>query len=110
MGTGDDGRIELTVSDGQIAALHGWLDGMPGVSVRRVAGMPDAGDLGVQDILIAVASSSGLIAVIRVIPEFLKARRSNITITATIDGKKFSMTGSNVKDVMPILERALNER
>jgi Effector Associated Constant Component 1 len=111
MVTGDDRRIELSVSDyGQIRALHEWLDRVPEVSVQRVAGVPSGGQLGAQDILIAIASSGGLIAAIHVIPEFLKARRSNITITVTANGKKFSVASSNVKDVIPILERTLNER
>ena len=111
MGARDYGQVELCVSDyGQIAALHDWLNSVPGVHVRRVAGMPGSGELGVPDVLVAVAGSSGLVAAIRIIPEFLKARRSNISITATIGGEKFSITASNVEDVMPILERALNDQ
>jgi NAD(P)-dependent dehydrogenase (short-subunit alcohol dehydrogenase family) len=111
MGTGDHDQIELSVSDyGQIAALHEWLRSVPGVSVRRVVGTLEAGELGALDVLVAVAGSGGLVAVVRVIPEFLKARRSSITINATVNGENFSITASNVESVMPVLERALNER
>lgn len=111
MGSEDYDRIELAVSDyEQIGALQEWLEAVPGVSVSRVARIPNAGHLGALDVLIPIASGGGLVAAIRVIPEFLKARRSNLTITATIGGEKFSITVSNAKDVMPILERALNER
>ncbi len=111
MGAGDFDHIELSVSDyGQIAALHEWLSSVPGVSVRRVAGIPGPGELGALDVLVAVAGSGGLVAAIRVIPEFLKARRSSITVNATVNGEMFSITASNVESVMPILERALNER
>jgi Effector Associated Constant Component 1 len=111
MKAGGYSSIELAVSDyGQITALYDWLSSVPDLSVRRVAGIPGAGELGVLDVVVVVAGSGGLVAAIRVIPEFLKARRSSITITATIGGEKFSITASNVKDVMPILERAVDDQ
>jgi hypothetical protein len=65
--------------------------------------------MGALDVLSVVAGSSGLVAVLRMMPEFLRARRSGLSITATVNGEKFTMTASNVKEVIPILERMLND-
>ena len=111
MSSGDNDRVELSVSDfGQIGSLQEWLSSVPGVQVQRIAGPASPGELGTLDVLTVLAGSGGLVAAIRVIPEFLRSRRSSLSITATINGQKFSVTANNVKDVMPILERALNER
>jgi hypothetical protein len=106
-----DGRAEFSVSDyGQIGLLHEWLRSVPGVQVDRIPGTPAAGEMGAVDVLTVLAGSGGLIAVIRVIPEFLRSRRSGISVTVTVNGEKFSITASNVKDVLPILERAIRDR
>lgn len=107
-----DGRIpiELAVSDyGQIGSLESWLSSVSGVEVLRSAGSPRSGEMGALDVLTLVASGSGLVAVCRMIPEYLRSRRSNLSITATVKGEKFTISASNVDDVMPILERLLDD-
>ncbi len=106
----DHSNVEFAVSDyAQIGPLRDWLSSAPGVQVLRSPGSPDAGEMGALDVLTVVAGSSGLVAAVRVIPEFLRSRRSGLSITATVKDKKFTMTASNVKDVMPVLERWLND-
>jgi hypothetical protein len=99
-----EGYVEFSVSDyGQLRSLQEWLSEIPGTRVQRTAGAPGAGELGALDVITVLASSSGLIAAIRVIPEFLKARRSSLSVTAKVHGKEFSINASNVKDLMPII-------
>lgn len=101
--------ITLSVSDpAEIGALYNWLRDVPDVTVSRTAGRPKPGEQGALDVLTAVASSSGLIAVIRTIPGYLRARRSGIAVRTTVQGREFTLTVQNVDDVMPIIERLLD--
>lgn len=110
MEVNDKSHIEFTISDyAQISSFQNWLGSTPGVQVLRRASSPDTGEMGTLDVLTAVAGSSGLVTLIRVIPEFLRSRRSGLSVTATVKGEKFTMTTTNVKDVLPILERLLND-
>ena len=110
MGANDYSHIELAVSDyAQISPLQDWLSSTPGVQVLRSSGSPSSGELGALDVLTVVAGSSGVVAAIRVIPEFLRSRRSGLSITTTVKGEKFTMTATNAKDVMAIVERLLND-
>ena len=110
MEVNDKSRIELTISDyAQISSLQNWLSSTPGVQVFRSVDSPTAGEMGALDVVTVVAGSGGLVAAIRVIPEFLRSRRSGLSITASVKGEKFTMTANNVKDVMVILERLLND-
>lgn len=102
--------IQVSVSDpAEIVSLHNRLRNVRGVHVSRTAGQSGLGDLGVLDVLTAVGSSTGLIALIRTIPGYLRARRSGIAVRTTIRGKDFTLTVDNVDDVMPIIERLLDE-
>ena len=102
--------IELTASDpSQLGALQGFLKWTaPGVSVSRNAGKPGIGEQGAFDVLVLLASSSGLVAAIKVLPEFLRSRRTGLSITTTVKDKPFEITATNVDEVIPILERLLD--
>jgi hypothetical protein len=106
-----EGQAEFSVSDySQIGPLHEWLKSVPGIQVDRIPGVPGDREMGAVDVLTVLAGSSGIIAAIRMIPEFLRSRRSDISITVTVNGEKFSITASNVKDTLPILERAIRDQ
>lgn len=109
MGNADSTRIELAISDlSQLGALDRFLNwAAPGASVSRTAANPDPGELGAVDVLALVASSSGLVTAIKVLPEFLRSRRTGLSITATIRGEPVQLTATNVDEVLPILERLL---
>ena len=102
--------IELVVSDpSQVLALRDWLRGQPGVTVATQAGVPGSGELGVLEVVTVVASSSGLVAAIRTLPDFIRARRAGVRIEATIRGHRVTLEATNVADVMPIVEKLLDE-
>lgn len=104
-------QAEFAVSDqSQLKSLKSLLEMMvPGLRVTREAGQPRVGEQGALDIITILASSSGLVAAIKVLPEFLKSRRSGLSIKATIKGKPFTLTATNVDEIMPILEKLLDD-
>jgi Effector Associated Constant Component 1 len=103
-------QLELTVSDPtQVGSLEVLLRlASSAATVSRVPGVPGERELGATDVLVLVASSSGLVAAIKVLPEFLRSRKSSMSIKATVKGEPFTLTVTNVDDVMPILERFLD--
>ena len=102
--------IDLILSDqSQLGPLRDFLAlAAPGVQVSVSSRVPRPGEQGVLDMLVLAASSGGALAAIRAIPEFLKARRTGISITAKVKGEPFTLTATNVDEVMPILERILD--
>ena len=106
-----DERVELAVSDPtQLGPLQGFLSlASLDVSMRRMAGEPSPGEQGATDVLVLLAGSSGLVAAIKVLAEFLRSRKTGLSITATVKGKPFTITVTNVDEVMPILEKLLDD-
>ena len=107
----NDVRAELSVSDySQLGPLEKYLkSAVPDARVSRVPGQPLAGEQGVLDVLAVLGSSGGLVAAIRVLPEFLRSRKTGLSITMTVRGEPFTLTATNVDEVMPILERLLHD-
>jgi hypothetical protein len=103
--------VVLSISDqSQLGPLRDFLTlTAPGVRASVSSEFPGPGEQGALDMLVLVASSGGVLAAIRVIPEFLKARRTGISITAKVKGEPFTLTATNVDEVMPILERILDD-
>ena len=106
-----DERIELAVSDpAQLGPLQGFLSlADRDAYVMRMAREPGPGEQGATDVLVLLAGSSGLVAAIKVLPEFLRSRRTGLSITATVKGEPFTITVTNVDEVMPILEKLLDD-
>jgi hypothetical protein len=102
-------EITLSVSDlSELGSLQKVLGMAPAVTVSRVAGEPGPGEQGAVDVLEVLAGSSGLVTAIKVLPEFLRSRRTDLSITMTIRGTPVTLTAKNADDVMPILDRLLD--
>jgi hypothetical protein len=103
-------RMDLTLSDqSQAGPLQNFLrQAVPNVGVSLIAGQPKIGEQGVLDMIAVLASSSGLVATIKVLPEFLRSRRTALSITTTVKGQPFVVTVTNVDEVLPVLERILD--
>jgi membrane-associated two-gene conflict system component 1 (EACC1) len=107
-GPGD--RIELEVSDpAQLSPLRDWMRAQPDVVVGLAARGPGPHELGVGDVVTVLASSGGVVAAIKTLPEFIRSRRRSIRIEATIRGRRFTLETTNVDDVIPIMERLLDD-
>jgi membrane-associated two-gene conflict system component 1 (EACC1) len=102
--------IELSVSDpAQFGPLEKFLRwAVPDVGVSRVAGRPGLGEQGALDALTVLAGSGGLLAAVRVLPDFLRSRRSGLSVTMVVKGEPVTLTATNIEEVMPILERLLD--
>jgi len=102
---------EFEVSDmSQLGLLQGLLTlSVPDGSIARAAGQPGAGEQGALDTLVLAATGGGLVAAIRVLPEFLRSRRTALSVKMTVKGKSFQLTVTNVDEVMPILEKLLDD-
>ncbi|MEV6926623.1 hypothetical protein AB0M46_19270 [Dactylosporangium sp. NPDC051485] len=102
--------LELAISDPtQASHLRDWIRDQPGVRVTTRPGTPDPGELGALGVLVLLASSSGLVAAIKTLPEFLRSRRSGVRIETTYRGEPFVLDATNVDDVLPLLKRLLDD-
>jgi hypothetical protein len=103
--------LTLLPSDpAELTALRNWLETMARVRVEQVAGPPGSGEQGAIDYLEVIAGSGGLIAAIKVLPEFLRARRSSFRIRTRLrDGREFELDADNVGDLQPVLEQLLRD-
>lgn len=103
--------IELVVSDqSQLSSLRDWMRGQPGVDVAVVPGTPGQGELGSLDVLVVLTSSTGVVAAIKTLPDFIRSRRASFRIETTVNGQPFVLDATNVDDeVIVILERLLDD-
>ncbi len=108
----EEDRLELRISDNaELLSLQRTLSLAQDVQLERVPGTPAPGTLGVADYLaaIGVGGGAGLLTVIKMLPDFLRARRSDLSVEITHKNKKITVTAKNVDDVMPILNELLDE-
>jgi len=103
-------EISLAVSDqSQLASLREWLRQAPQITVRIAAGQPGPGEQGAVDVLTILASAPALVAAIKVLPEYIRSRRSGFRIETTVRGKKFVLDATNSEDLLAVVERFLSE-
>jgi hypothetical protein len=104
--------VELAVSPhGELSSVRKWLTlaSVPGVEVRQLSGTPGPGEQGALDVLSVVAASTGLVTAIKILPQYLRAKRSDLSITVSVRGKKITVDARNIEEVMPVLERLLDD-
>jgi membrane-associated two-gene conflict system component 1 (EACC1) len=104
-----DDSLVLAVSDqAELRPLREWLAGTPSTRVTQESGTPAAGEQGTLDYVAVIASSGGLIAAIRMLPDFLRARRPELTVTLTVRGKNVVVDAKNIDEVIPLLEKLID--
>jgi hypothetical protein len=83
MSRADPEVAELSVSDhGQLGSLADYLNlAVPDAGVARSAGRAGRGEQGALDVLTIAADSSVLVAVVNVLPHFLRSRKPGLSIT-----------------------------
>jgi hypothetical protein len=101
---------ELSVSDySQLGPLVDYLRlAVPEVRVSRSPGRTGRGEQGALDVLMIAADSSVLVALVNVLPAFLRSRKAGLSVTVTANGKKLTVTADNAEEVLPVLDRFLN--
>jgi tRNA threonylcarbamoyladenosine modification (KEOPS) complex Pcc1 subunit len=107
------GLTELSVSDhGQLGSLAEYLRlAVPGVRVTQSPGRARPGEQGALDVLMIAADSSVLVAVVKVLPEFLRSRKSGVSVTVTVRGKQrqLTVTAEDAGDLRPVIEKFFDE-
>ena len=113
MGRADPGVAELSVSDyAQLGSLAEYLHlAVPTVHVTRSAGCAGPGEQGALDVLSIVADSSVLVAVIKVLPEFLRSRKPGVTVTVTVKGRRrqLTVTSEDSEDARSVIDKFFDE-
>ena len=113
MGQADPGVAELSISDyAQLGSLVEYLNlAVPTVHVTRSAGYPKPGEQGALDVLSIVADSSVLVALVQVLPEFLRSRKPGVTVTVTVKGKRrqLTVTAEESGDVRSVIDKFFDE-
>lgn len=101
---------ELSVSDyAQLGSLANYLRlAAPGVRVTRSPGHPQPGEQGALDVLMIAADSSVLVAVVKVLPEFLRSRKASMSVALTVKGKRLTVTADNTEEILAVIDRFLN--
>jgi hypothetical protein len=102
--------VELNVSDyGQLGSLQNYLRlAAPDLTVTRVPGQPGSGEQGALDMLTVLADSTVLVALVKVLPEFLRSRKPGMSVDMRLPGKQITITADNAADVMPVLDKFLD--
>jgi hypothetical protein len=103
--------VELSVSDySQLGPLERYLRLMaPALVLGRSAGQPAPGEQGALDLLTVVADSTVLVSALRILPEFARSRRKDLSITMTRKGRPFTITATNLDEVLTVLNRLLDD-
>lgn len=97
---------EVSVSDpAELRSLREHLRRIPGVEVSQIPGKPGPGEQGAWDVVQVVAASGGVFAVaITTLPEFIRSRRSDVTITVTSGDRSVTVTATNIDDAMSMVD------
>jgi hypothetical protein len=113
MGRADPGAAELSVSDyAQLGSLADYLHlALPDVQVTRNPGLPGRSEQGALDVLMIAADSSVLVAVVQVLPQFLRSRKPSVTVTVTVKGKRkqLTVTAKDARDAAVVVREFLDE-
>jgi hypothetical protein len=103
-------RAQLTLSDhSQARALLDFLSwAAPGARVLQIPGRPAPGERVALDMLTLLATSSGLVDTVKILPDFLMSRNAALSVTITVEGTSVILTATNVNDILPVLTRLLD--
>ncbi|OXM68323.1 MULTISPECIES: effector-associated constant component EACC1 [Amycolatopsis] len=103
--------VDVVVSDpAELRSLREHLGRIPGVEVTQVPGRPGAGEQGAWDLLQVLAAGGGVLAVtIKTLPEFIRSRRSNVTVTLESGDRRVTVTAENVEDAEAVVDKLLGD-
>jgi hypothetical protein len=103
--------LEIRVSDqAELAALRARLQAHPGVDVRQCAGESGPGEQGVGDFLqVAAASGGAIVVAIKAIPEFIRSRRTDVSVSIKEGDREVVITAANADDALKLLDKATDD-
>ena len=102
--------LDLVISDpAQVSHLRDWIRDQSDVRAVAKSATPGPGELGALTVLSILGGSSGVVTAIKTLPAFLRSRRSGVRIETTYRGEPFVLDATNVEEVLPLLERLLDD-
>ena len=102
-------QLEFEVSDpSEVAALQKWLSRLPDTRAERRSRPPAEGHLGAADVVVAVAGSSGVVALARMLPDFLRARRASIEVKVRHKGRELEIAATNIDHASTLIRDLLD--
>jgi Effector Associated Constant Component 1 len=103
----DPREAQLSVSDhSQLGSLADYLRlAVPDALVTRVPGRPGPGEQGAFDVVMILADSSVLVAALKVLPTFLRSRKTDVSVTVRVKGKRLTLTAASPDEVTRVIER-----
>lgn len=102
--------VALSVSDqAEISSLRAHLHRNRDIAVEQRAGAPGPGEQGIWDFLQVTAATGGLLVVaIRTLPEFIRSRRTDVSVTVKKGDQEVVITAANAEDALRLMEKALD--
>ncbi|MCD0444125.1 hypothetical protein LO763_10865 [Glycomyces sp. A-F 0318] len=102
-------EARISVSDqAELRSLREHLRRIRGAQVEQVAAEPEAGALGSGELLQIAVPAAGLLAVVvRTLPEFIRSRRSSVSVTVETADWNVTVSGENLDDVESVIKRVL---
>jgi hypothetical protein len=104
--------VTVSISDPtELRSLRNHMADAPGVAVSRATGAAGDGELGAWDVLqVAAAGGGAIVVAIKMIPEFIRSRRRDVSVTVKIDGdrREVVITAANAEDAVRLIEKAMN--
>ncbi|MEV0293952.1 hypothetical protein [Nocardia sp. NPDC050710] len=104
---------QISISDdAELRSLRTLLSAIPGIEVVQISGRAEPGQLGFLDILqIAAPSGGAIIVAVKTLPEFIKSRRKDVSVTVKVDRRgerEVVVTAANADDAVKLIEQALD--
>ncbi|MFF1400818.1 hypothetical protein ACFVZD_44740 [Streptomyces sp. NPDC058287] len=102
--------VALSVSDqAETRSLREHLRRNRNITVEQCAGAPGPGEQGVWDFLQVTAASGGMLVIaIKTLPDFIRSRRADVSVTVKTDEKEIVITAANTEDALRLMEKALH--
>jgi len=102
--------VEIHISDqAELAALRALLQAHPGVDAEQRAGEPEQGEQGAWDFLqVAAASGGAMVVAIKSIPEFIRSRRTDVSVSIKKGDQEILITAPTADDALKLAEKALH--
>ena len=103
--------VEIRVSDpAELGALRARLQAQPGVEVLQCAGEAGRGEQGVADFLQVTAASGGaMVVALKTIPEFIRSRRKDVSVTLKKDGREIVIDAPDADAALKLLDKIIDD-
>jgi hypothetical protein len=103
----DEVRVDISISDpAELAALERRLGQGHGVRVQREATGIEPGSLGLPDLLVLFGGGSTVVGALKMLPDFIRSRRSDVRVEVTVNGEHIVIDAKNAdKRLQALAER-----